>query len=178
MRTFIISFVVVLLTFTAQAQDATKKASKINWLSFEEAVEKNKKDPKPILIDIYTDWCHWCKVMDDSTYQNSVIVAMVNKYYYPVKLNGEEKKDITYKGRTYTFKKQGRRGYHELAAAIMNGQMSYPSTAFLNKDEQLLQNVPGYVKEKRFEIILAYFSKENYKNTSWKDFEKNFKSSI
>lgn len=172
MRKFIVVIVCIVASLSAKAQN------KVNWLTFEEAIEKNNKDPKPILIDIYTDWCGWCKRMDNTTYKNEVIIKYINEHYYPVKLNGEGKEDITYQGKTFTYKPNGRRGYHELAAAIMNGKLSYPSTAFLNKDKQLLQNVPGYMNEQKFEKVLAFFNHENYKKSSWVDFEKEFKSSM
>ncbi|WP_299673689.1 DUF255 domain-containing protein [uncultured Tenacibaculum sp.] len=167
---FLVAFF-VLSAITAKAQD-------VNWISFEEALELNKTTPKPILVDLYTDWCGWCKRMDATTYKNEVIVKFINDNYYAVKMDGEGKNDITFKGRTFKFIQQGKSKYHELAAAIMNGKMSYPSTAFFNPEEQLIQTVPGYLQKERFEKILAYFSGEAYKSTPWKDFEKNFKSSL
>ena len=171
MRNFIY-VIVALVSVNISAQN------KVDWLSFEEAIKKNAKEPKPILIDIYTDWCRWCKVMDDTTYKNDVIIKYINNNYYPVKLNGEGRNDIIYDGKTFKYKSQGRRGYHELAAALMKGNMSYPSTVFLNKEKQLLQNVSGYQTKEKFEKILAFFSNETYKKINWKEFEKNFKSSI
>ena len=171
MRKLVLLAVVVLSTITVQAQE-------VNWLSFEEALELNKKNPKPIMIDLYTDWCGWCKRMDATTYKNEVIVKYINDNYYAVKMDGEGKEDITFKGRTFKFVQKGRSKYHELAAAILNGKLSYPSTAFFDSKEQLIQAVPGYLVKERFEKILAYFSGEAYKNTPWKDFEKNFKSSL
>ena len=83
-----------------------------------------------------------------------------------------------YVGKTFKFVQQGRSKYHELAAAILKGKMSYPSTAFFNAEQQLVQTVPGYLTEQRFEKILAYFSGGHYNSTPWADFEKNFKSSL
>ena len=171
MRNIFLVAVFVISAFTANAQE-------VNWVSFEEALELNKKNPKPIMVDLYTDWCGWCKRMDATTYKNEVIVKFINDNYYAVKMDGEGKKDITFKGRTFKFVQNGRSKYHELAAAILNGKMSYPSTAFFNQEEQLIQSVPGYQTKEKFEKILAYFSGEAYKNTPWKDFEKNFKSAL
>jgi thioredoxin-related protein len=171
MRNILLVAVFVVSAFTANAQE-------VNWLSFEEALELNKKNPKPIMVDLYTDWCGWCKRMDATTYKNEVIVKYINDNYYAVKMDGEGKDDITFKGRTFKFVQKGRSKYHELAAAILNGKLSYPSTAFFDSKEQLIQAVPGYLVKERFEKILAYFSGEAYKNTPWQDFEKNFKSSL
>ncbi len=171
MRNILLVAVFVISAFTANAQE-------VNWVSFEEALELNKKNPKPIMVDLYTDWCGWCKRMDATTYKNEVIVKYINDNYYAVKMDGEGKDDITFKGRTFKFVQKGRSKYHELAAAILNGKLSYPSTAFFDSKEQLIQAVPGYLVKERFEKILAYFSGEAYKNTPWQDFEKNFKSSL
>ena len=119
--------VVAVLMFTAFAV----KAQEVNWIGFEEALELNKKSPKPILVDLYTDWCGWCKRMDATTYKNKVIVDYINENYYAVKMDGEGRGDINYQGKTFKFVQQGRSKYHELAAAILKGKMSYPSTCLL-----------------------------------------------
>lgn len=168
----------ILVAVLAIISVGVKAQEKVNWLTFEEALEKNKENPKPILVDLYTDWCGWCKKMDKTTYKNDVIVKYINENYYAVKMDGEGKEDINFKGKTYKFVKQGRSKYHELAAAIMKNQMSYPSTAFFDAKEQLIQTVPGYLGEEKFEKILAYFTKDNYKKKKWGAFEKSFKSSI
>lgn len=157
---------------------ATQAQGEVKWVSFETALELNKTTAKPILVDLYTDWCGWCKKMDATTYKNETIVKYINDNYYAVKMDGEGKKDITFKGKTFKFVQNGKSKYHELAAAILKGKMSYPSTAFFNVNQELIQSVPGYLTEQKFEKILAYFKDDNYKNTPWPDFEKNFKSEL
>ena len=153
-------------------------AQEITWLSIEEAIKLNKKKPKIILIDIYTDWCGWCKKLDKVTYKNPEIIKLINKNFYAVKLDGEEKKDITFKDYTFKFKQEGNTKYNEFAAAIMNGKLSYPTTIIMGKDANILDRIPGYLEPKLMEKILSFFKNDIYKSTKWQDFDKNFKSNI
>ncbi len=54
---------------------AGKKSETIRWISFEEAMKLNKKKPKMVFVDIYTDWCGWCKKMDAETFADPAIAA-------------------------------------------------------------------------------------------------------
>lgn len=172
MKKNLLIFVLFCASFSMISQE------KINWLSFEKAIELNKTNPKPILIDVYTDWCGFCKKMDKETYENGIIAKYINTHFYAIKLNGEGKEDIKYKGHTFKFKKQGRTQYHELAVAFLDGKLSYPSTIFLTKNEELLQVIPGYLPKEHFEKVLAFFNTEAYNDTSWEEFEKKFKSKL
>ena len=60
-------------------------AQEVKWLTFEEAIELNRREPRKIMIDVYTDWCSWCKVMDKNTFNQAVIANYLNKTYYQVK---------------------------------------------------------------------------------------------
>lgn len=173
MKTFLLSLLLIpSLLF------ANPEPQKINWISFEKAIELNKTNPKPILIDIYTDWCTWCHKMDASTYKEDAIVDYINDHFYAVKLNAEQKEDIVYNDRTFKFVANGRRGTHELAASLLNGKMSYPSTVFLNKNQQLVQAIPGYLQAPIMEKLINYMGQEVYLNKEWDVFDKEFKSKI
>jgi len=150
----------------------------INWLSFEEAVEKNNENPKKIMVDVYTDWCSWCKVMDNNTFSNPVVASYVNDNFYPVKFNAEQESAVNFNGQVYNYVLQGRRGYHELAAVLLNGKMSFPSVVFLDEDVNVIYPLQGYVKAKPFDEIINFIGGDKYKTTSWEDFQASYNSPL
>lgn len=152
-------------------------AQTVKWYTFSEAIELNKKEPRSIIIDVYTDWCHWCKVMDQQTFSNATIAKILNEKYYAVKFNAEQKEDIVFQGHTFKNTGEGRRPPHELAVAMLNGKLSYPSIVFMNKQNQLITAVPGFQKPDQMEPLLIYIHNEMYvKNVDYQEFLKNYKS--
>jgi thioredoxin-related protein len=153
---------------------AEAKVIKINWMTLEQAIEKSKTEKKKIFVDVYTDWCGWCKRMDETTFADARVAEYMNANYYCVKFNAEQQQDIVFKNKTYHFKKIGTRGYHELAAEWLNNRMSYPTVVFINEDFEVIQPLPNYVEAARFETIITYFGTNSYKKTPWETYEKNF----
>lgn len=158
-------FLFLLIGFQAQAQS-------VQWLSWDEAVAltKNEGNTKKIFVDIYTDWCGWCKKMDKDTFQNPEVAAYMQDNFYMVKMDGEGKEPIDFQGKTFKFVASGRRGYHELAAALMQGKMSYPTVIFLDENLKMLSPVPGYQKVEPFLQIARYFGDNIYKDQDWQSY--------
>jgi thioredoxin-related protein len=165
--------------YRAPKKIAALKASErvaVQWLTLEQAMEKCKTEKRKIFVDVYTDWCGWCKHMDSTTFVTPAVANYLNKYYYAVKFNAEQVQDITFKGKTYQFKKVGSRGYHELAALWLNNRLSYPTVVFLDESLNLIQPVPGYQDATKMEAIINYFGSDNHKKTPWETYEKTFSS--
>ena len=152
-------------------------AQQVNWISWNEATELTETDtiPKKVFVDVYTDWCGWCKKMDKDTFQNEEVAAYMKENFYMVKLNGEDKKPIEYKGKTFKFVPSGRRGYHELAAALLKNKLSYPTTIFLDEKMAILSPVPGYQKPESFLNIAQYFGDNIYLKKDWKTYSEEHK---
>ena len=171
MRKIIVIIFLFFLTGHAYGQ-------KVNWISFDEAIKLTKENPKPMLIDVYTDWCGYCKKIDRITYNNKVISSYINENFYPVKLDGEQREDLIYKDYTFTYKSSGRTGYHEFAAALLNGKLSYPTTVFMDEELGILDRVPGYLSPDIMEQVITYFADKKYKTETWQDFVKSFVSNL
>jgi thioredoxin-related protein len=125
----------------------------ITWYPFEKAIDANKEEKKFIFIDLYTDWCGWCKRMDQSTFLDTSVATYMNEHFYAVKMNAESKEAIAYKEVLYGYKTYGNKGYNELAYSLLGGQMSFPSFVVLSKKEVKLGTIVGF--KQPFELISA-----------------------
>ncbi|MEM6262229.1 MAG: DUF255 domain-containing protein [Bacteroidota bacterium] len=151
----------------------------INWVSMEEAGDLAVTTGKKIIVDVYTSWCGWCKRMDRDSYEHDAVVRYINENYIAVKFNAEQKEDVTLGGKTFKFVPNGRRGYHELAATMLQGKMSYPSTVFIDEKLQRLTTVPGYLGPVDLLGVLTFFGDDVHK--SGKDvnvYLKEFKEKV
>lgn len=147
---------------------------RVKWMTLEEALEKSKTDKRKIFVDVFTDWCGWCKRMDSTTFINPAVAQYLNDNYYPVKFNAEQQKEIVFKDKTYQFKKNGARGYHELAAEWLNNRLSYPTVVFLDESQGVIQPLQGYQDATKMEAVLNYFGTDSHKKTPWETYQKNF----
>lgn len=126
--------------------DDTALPAAIEWLDMETAADRNKEEKKFFFIDVYTDWCGWCKKMDQSTFQDSAVVVYMQEYFYCVKMNAESREPIAYKEVLYEYKTFSGKGYNELAVNLLGGKMSFPSFVVLSKKEAKLGTIVGFKK--------------------------------
>jgi uncharacterized protein YyaL (SSP411 family) len=142
----------------------------VNWLTFSEAFRLAAINKKPILVDVYTKWCGWCKVMDQKTYSDQDVVFMMNDNFFCVRFDAETGDTILFKGMKFT-RPAGKRT-HSLAQALLDGKLSYPTTVILNEKGEILSPIPGYLDVPLMKKVLHFFGKGVYKKMSWEEYEK------
>ncbi len=175
MKNFILISILSFISFTAFAQ----KEPKVDWLTIEEAFARTSENPKKILIDVYTDWCGWCKRMDATTFSDPIIAKYIMENFYPVKLNAERKDTVTVGNQTFVNDNPAKkRNPHNMAIALMQGKMSYPTIVYLDETFNIIQAVPGYQTPETIEPILHFLNEDNYKEIPWEEYQKTFKSQL
>jgi thioredoxin-related protein len=142
----------------------------VKWVSIEEAIALQKKKPKKMFIDMYTDWCGWCKRMDATTFTDPTVAAFLNEHFYCVKFNAEQKNPVVFQGRTFNFVASGSRGYHELAAALLDGQLGYPSFVYLNEKLERITISPGYKQPAQILPELKYVGGGYYETLKYSEY--------
>ncbi|MDR1951304.1 MAG: DUF255 domain-containing protein [Bacteroidales bacterium] len=152
----------------------------IQWFSFEDALLLNAEraalglPTKKIFIDVYTDWCGWCKRMDQTTMQHPIIADMLNTEWIPVKLDAERKDTVIINDQVFVHENPGTRSPHQLTQVLMQGQRGYPSIVLIDETGRPIQVLPGYKTAPQLEMMLRYFSSNAHKTTDWEEFQKMF----
>lgn len=126
------------------------ESNKITWYNLTDGYNKAKKEKKILVVDVYTDWCYWCKVMDKMTYENKSIIMKMNQYAVAVKFNPEINGNHTINGQTLT---------SDQAAVYLNKGSripGYPNT-FMWKDltnNNKIGSYSGYLDTTTFNYYL------------------------
>ncbi|MDC8003026.1 thioredoxin fold domain-containing protein [Aureisphaera galaxeae] len=173
----IVLLLCLLVVSTASAQ------KKINWMSMDEALAAQAKKPKKIFIDMYTNWCGPCKMLDRDTFSNQDVVNYINQNFYAVKFNAEGNETVSYQSRAYTnpgynpAKAMRRNSQHQFARYM--GVRAYPTVLFLDEQGNLINRVQSYKKPQQMELYLKLFGTDLWKEIStqeqFDEYFKNFK---
>merc|ERR1712108_56406 len=155
------TLLLVLLIFTT-----TLSAQEVEWMSMNDALEAQKENPKKIFVDVYTDWCGPCKLMDKKTLQNKDVAKYISNNYYAVKFNAEGTEEVNYNDFTYTNPnynpdRKGRNSQHLFAHALKI--TGYPSIVFFDETGKVIAPVVGYQSPTQLEVYLKMINNDDYK---------------
>lgn len=122
----------------------------ITWIDVEMANSIENPEEKFFIVDVYTNWCGWCKVMDQKTFTDDAVIRYMDEHFHSVKFNAEQKETITFDNKRYTWIKTGRGGVNKLAQEWLGNKLSYPSYVFLNKNKKPIKVSRGYIPSEKF----------------------------
>ncbi len=151
---------IVIFSGLTDAIGLTSSGSDLNWRGYGKALDEAKQSNKKIIVDVYTNWCGWCKKMDKDVYSAADVQSYLDEHFVTVKLNAEASTKHLVDGSEVS----------ETQIARSWGVNSYPTTVFLAADGSVITVVPGYIKADMFLQILVYVNGEHYKTTKWDDF--------
>ena len=156
---------------TGDSDKIVNEPEGIQWVSFEEAIKLSEKTPKKLFIDVYTNWCGWCKKMDATTFKEPEVVKFINANFYAVKLNAETKDTIHFRDKEFKYVAEYKA--NELAISLLSGKMGYPSYVLLDEQFSLLTPpVQSYLVKEDLMPIITFYGSNIYKTKSWEEFSK------
>jgi thioredoxin-related protein len=177
MKKLILFSLLLSQAYAQQVQVQGEPQSMVKWMTLEEAQKEQKKIPKPLLIDFYTDWCGWCKRMMMTTYSNPDFAAYINQWFYPVKFNAETRDSVYYRDTLFVNRSEGARATHDFAIRMLGQRLSYPTTVFVTSDFQQLV-APGYMEVKDMEPLLVYVVENIFRYAPYEDFKNTFQTAF
>lgn len=136
-------------------------AGTVNWRSWDDGIARAKSGNRFVVVDVYTDWCGWCRRMDADVYARRDVSEYLAAKFVTVKLNAESSETV-------------HRGERPMTARSLASQFQvtgYPTTIFLRPDGERLANVPGYIPAEKFLLLLRYIGDGHMdRGTKWEDF--------
>lgn len=155
--------VMLLFSFSSNAAEG-------DWMKFNQGLSLAEKQSKVVLIDFYTSWCHWCKVMDEKTFQNVDVAKRLKERFVTVRVNAENKMEkANYNGKEY----------NSVELSQTFGITGYPTLAFLESNGTIITKIPGYIPAETFVHILDYIDQKMYEQKMpFEEFMKKNKENI
>ncbi|QKX07629.1 thioredoxin fold domain-containing protein [Aquimarina sp. TRL1] len=132
----------------------SQKHEEIHWITFEQLDDSLKVKSKKVFIDFYTDWCVYCKKMDRVVFTKPEVIAKINKEYYAVKMNAEQKDTISFDGTNFINKhhKTKRNAIHDIPLLLASRKgypFSLPAMVILDENFSVKKRFFEYLDSKK-----------------------------
>jgi len=134
---------------TSSKVNYPSSAEKLHWLTIEEAQTLNKHEPKDMIVDVYTQWCGPCKMMDRMTFSDPNVIKTVHENYYAVKFDAESSESIKFGDKEYgnpnhnpNTPKNRRNSPHEFSKFL--AVRGYPSLVVIDPNLNIKKSIVGF----------------------------------
>ncbi len=131
----------ILLMLLMPALGFQQAFGQLKTFQFEQLDSLQHENERLVAVFIHTDWCKYCAAMENTTFTNKKVAALLNDKYYFIDLNAEEKRNIEIGGHIFSYKPSGNNtGIHELAEQLgtVDNKVSYPTLCFLNARNEIV----------------------------------------
>ena len=152
-----------LLSLVPGFASASGGRAELKWTSWDQGLKTAAASKRPMLVDVYTDWCGWCRRMDHDVYSRDDVREYLSRHFVAVRLDAESPSAVSYDSRRYT----------ESSLAARFRVSGYPTTIFLKCDGTHLVNVPGYVPAEKFMKLVRYIGDGHMeRGESWEEYSR------
>ena len=155
---------------------SSKKMNVVFITASKEITNSSTSDPSNPTTRYSTEWDGWTRRMQQGTFSDKKVAKYGNKKYNFLRLDAVERQTINFKGKDYRYDaNDGPNGRHELSKLLMGDKMKVPMTVILDKNQEVLKRISGFLSSKDLEAILKYYEEGTSKKQTWDDFikEKN-----
>jgi thioredoxin-related protein len=139
---------------------AKKGDGKIAWQKVDAGMHYASSNDKKLFMYVYTDWCSYCKKMENEVFSDDKISAYLNEHFTPVAINAESRARIRFGNDEMT----------EQEYAAMLGVQGYPTHVFMTANGEPITLAPGYIPAENFLKVLTYIAGDHYLHMSWDAF--------
>jgi len=146
-----------------KAKSQVAAADEVQWEGFDQGLKLASQKGKYTLVDLYTDWCGYCRKMDMTTFRDKAVVAKLSRDFVSIKFNAESPDAVSWKGNRYS------------QASLANewGVQGFPTLLFLNSKGEIIGNFPSYADSDLMMKLLGYIaSGSREKGQSFDDYIK------
>jgi thioredoxin-related protein len=156
----------IFITRSGDGSVVETATAEVKWHSFEEGVALARQENKKIMVDVYTDWCTWCKKMDKEVYTNGGVGRTLTSNFIAIRLDAESQKVVTVDGAPM----------NEASLAESMGVTGYPTVVFLDPAAKPITKISGYMEPKEFTSVLRYIGEDHYKTKSFQEYKNSIKN--
>ncbi|MBS0014360.1 MAG: thioredoxin fold domain-containing protein [Desulfobacterales bacterium] len=138
----------VLAVNSAGAGEAGASGSEINWHSYEAGMEEIRKNGKKGYLHFYTDWCAYCRLMDEKTFSDADVAGYINAKFIAMRVNAEQEPDLAESYRVQQF----------------------PVNWFIDSNAEPIGNQPGYIPPEQMIHMLKYVETDGYETMNFREY--------
>jgi thioredoxin-related protein len=153
----LVPFILIVVGCASPSGKLGTPTTVLRHYQFSELDSLMSEEQRPVVVFLHTDWCKYCKNMEQTTFQNQQVIELLNNRFYFISFNGEQQEDVVFRNHLFRYQPTGRNtGTHELASALgsMEGVLSYPALVILNPEYELVFQHNAFIEAKSLTAIL------------------------